>query len=108
MIYQTNKKRGAFVDFVLKNYIYTTPKQCREDQLYSVGEHEAFITIQCDKRGQPVSARVIKYEKINKVYTPKFYRITNQDDARFISGVCKKKIIGQKNEALRINSQKTR
>ena len=92
MIYKTDKKRGEFVDFVFHHNICTTPKQSKEDQLYSIGNNEVFVTIQCTKYGFPVSATVVKHEKMKKSTELRFWKITNQNEAIFISNICKHRI----------------
>lgn len=92
MIYKTDKKRGEFIDFILQHDICTTPKQCQEDQLYSIGGNEVFVTVQCTKYGYPVSATIVKHERTKKSAELKFWKITNQKEAVFISNVCKQQL----------------
>ena len=102
---KTNSNRGEIIDVILANNIYPAPSQSLTDQLYRIGDSVAFITIQCDYYGQPVSAICIKHSKINSVKTDtKYLKFTDAEDALFISNACKQRIAGQTREQLKLET----
>ena len=102
---KTDSNRGEIIDIILINDIHQAPEQSLTDQLYRIGDSEAFITIQCDKRGHPISAACIKHIKISQIKTEtKYVRFDNSEDALFISNACKQRLAGQVREQAKIDN----
>lgn len=91
---KTASDRGEVIDTILSNTIY--PRITLTDQMYTVGEKEAFITVQCDSNGSVLSA-----------YCKKGYKLlvfTNPEDALFVSNACKQRVAAQIREQQKIES----
>ena len=110
MEYKTGFDRGAIIDSILANTILTTPVQSKTDFMYIVGDNEVFITIQCDKHGNEISAFCIRHLKNTNGCTSKstqektkYIKITNPKIAKFINNACKLRLKGQAKEQAKID-----
>lgn len=91
---KTASDRGEVIDTILSNTIYS--KTTTTNQMYIVGEDEAFVTVQCDPNGNVLSA-----------YCKKGYKLlvfTNPEDALFVSNACKQRVAAQIREQQKIES----
>ena len=95
---ETNSERGQLVDIILSNSIYAVASIT--DQMYRIGTNEAFITIQCNKRGQEQTAFCIKHTEQGT----KYINFTNKEDAKFVSDACKKRLAAQEKEQQKIDN----
>lgn len=102
---KTDSNRGEIIDIILANDIHPAPAQSLTDQLYRIGDNVAFITIQCDRFGNPVSASCIKHTKTGYVKTSaKYLKFDNAEDALFISNACKQRLAGQTREQIKLET----
>lgn len=85
MIYKTSDECGEIIDAVLVDDISSTPVTSITDQMYLIGEGKAFVTIQCDSRGQEKQVFCIKHIK----KTTKYIKIDDHKKAKLISDACK-------------------
>ena len=95
---KTNIDRGEIIDVILINDIHSTPMTSVTDQMYRIGNGDAFITIQCDRNGKEMSAFCIKH--VNKEV--KYIKFTKHADAEFISKSCKQRLEAQAREQAKI------
>lgn len=94
---ETNIERGELVDIILSNNIYSVASIT--DQMYRIGNNEAFITIQCNSRGIEQTAFCIKHTNQGT----KYINFTNQEDAKFVSDACKRRLAAQLKEQAKID-----
>ena len=99
---KTNIERGELIDIILTNDIHPTPLTSVTDQMYRVGNDEAFITIQCDINGKEISSFCIKR---SKPYS-KYIKFADPADAAFVSNACKKRLEAQIKEQEKANKLK--
>ncbi len=95
---KTNTDRGEIIDTILINDIHSTPIKSLTDQLYRIGENEAYITIQCTILGYPISSSCIKHTK----FETKYLKFNDPNDALFISNACKQRLAAQTREQEKI------
>lgn len=85
MEYKTSKDCGEIIDALLVDNVSSTPVSSLTDQMYLVGNGKAFITIQCDNKGEEKHVFCIKYIKKHK----KYIKINDAQKAKLISRACK-------------------
>jgi hypothetical protein len=94
---ETNSERGELVDIILSNNIYSVSSVT--DQMYRIGSNEAFITIQCDSKGNELTAFCIKHSESST----KYIKFDNSEDAKFVSSACKQRLAAQEKEQAKID-----
>lgn len=95
---KTDLNRGEIVDIILANDIHPAPYQGVIDQSYRIGENKAFITIHCNKNGDPLYAFCIRHENSDT----KYLKFDDPKDAVFVSNACKQRLSAQINEQEKI------
>ena len=101
---KTNPDRGELIDIILTNDIYPAPIESLTDQLYRIGANEAYITIQCNHKGYPLTSFCIKHTAKGARYL----RFDDAEDALFISNACKQRVAAQTREQAKIEKFKQR
>ena len=101
MEYETNKKRGEFVNIILSNTIESTPNQSDEGAMYTVDGSKIFIMIQYDKNKNATCVRIID----NSGNSKKYLTFCNPEDAKFMDDACKKRLKAQIDEQAKIEQK---
>ena len=101
MEYETNQKRGEFVNIILSSTIESTPNQSDEGAMYIVGEGKIFIMIQYGKNKNATCVRIID----NFGNSKKYLTFSNPEDAKFIDDACKKRLKAQIDEQAKIEQK---
>ena len=85
---------GKVIDIILRNDL--KPRTSITNQMYIVGKGEAFVTVQCDKKGCALSV----YCKCGK----EILMFDDPKDALFISNACKYRLAAQIREQQKTNN----
>ena len=101
MEYETNQKRGEFVNIILSGTIESTPNQSDEGAMYTVDESKIFIMIQYGKNKNATCVRIID----NSGNSKKYLTFSNPEDAKFIDDACKKRLKAQIDEQAKIEQK---
>ena len=82
---EDNIKKDTVIHLIQENKVYG--KITKTDQAYSIGDRVLFITVQCRKNGDVISAHCTDGKRFAKFVL---------DDASSISTACKKRLLEQK------------
>ena len=85
---ENNIKKDAVIHLIQENKVYG--KITKTDQAYSIGDRALFITVQCKKNGDVISAHCTDGVRFAKFVL---------DEASSISAACKNRLLEQKTKS---------